>query len=46
MMDFVESVIDYYVRITSHVAQAYASFTHYTSNSLLSYVHVIVCVLA
>ena len=30
--------------ITSHVSQVFASFTHYTSYSLLNIVHVIVCV--
>ena len=44
VMDFVEIVIDLYVYITSHVSQAYASCTHYTSYSLLNCVHDIVCV--
>ena len=43
VMDFVEIVIDLYVHITSHVSQAFASCTHYTSYSLLNCVHVIVC---
>ena len=43
VMDFVELVIDLYVHITSHVSQAFASCTHYTSYSLLNCVHVIVC---
>ena len=33
-----------YSHITSHVSQVFASFTHYTSSSLLNIVHVIVCV--
>ena len=33
-----------YLHITSHVSQVFASFTHYTSYSLLNFVHVIVCV--
>ena len=32
-----------YSHITSHVSQVFASFTHYTSYSLLNIVHVIVC---
>ena len=38
-MNFVEIVIDFY----SHVSQTFASCTHYTSYSLLNFVHVIVC---
>ena len=44
-MNFVEIVIDFYLYITSHVSQAFASCTHYTSYSLLNLVHYIVCVL-
>ena len=33
-----------YSYITSHVSQVFASFTHYTSYSLLNIVYVIVCV--
>ena len=43
-MNFVDFVIDCYSHITSHVSQAFASCTHYTSYSLLNFVHVIVCV--
>ena len=43
VMNFVEIVIDYYSHITSHVSQAFASCTHYTSYPLLNFVHVIVC---
>ena len=42
-MNFVEIVIDFYLHITSHVSQAIASCTHYTSYSLLNLVHDIVC---
>ena len=42
-MNFVESVLDFYLHITSHVSQAFASSTHYTSYSLLNLVHVIMC---
>ena len=31
VMDFVEIVINHYLLITSHVSQAFASCTHYTS---------------
>ena len=44
VMNFVDFVFDYYSHITSHVSQAFASCTHYTSYSLLNFVHVIVCV--
>ena len=44
VMNFVDFVIDCYLHITSHVSQAFASCTHYTSYSLLNIVHVIVCV--
>ena len=43
VMNFVEIVLDYYSHTTSHVSQAFASCTHYTSYSLLNFVHVIVC---
>ena len=43
VMNFVEIVVNYYSHITSHVSQAFASCTHYTSYSLLNFVHVIVC---
>ena len=43
VMNFVEIMIDYYLHITSHVSQAFASCTYYTSYSLLNFVHVIVC---
>ena len=43
-MNFVDFVIDCYSHITSHVSQAFTSCTHYTSYSLLNFVHVIVCV--
>ena len=43
VMNFVEIVLDFYLHITSHVSQAFASCTHYTSYSLLNFVHVIVC---
>ena len=43
VMDFVEIVIDYYLYITSHISQAFASCTHYISYSLLNLVHDIVC---
>ena len=45
-MNFVEIVIDLYLLITTHVSQASASCTHYTSYSLLKFVHVTVCDLA
>ena len=44
VMNFVDFVIDCYTHITSHVTQAFASCTYYTSYSLLNIVHVIVCV--
>ena len=43
VMNFVEIVINYYQLITSHVFQAIASWTHYTSYSLLNLVYDIVC---
>ena len=42
-MNFVKIVINHYLLITSHVSQAIASCTHYTSYSLLNLVHDIVC---
>ena len=44
VMNFVDFVLDCYSHITSHVSQAFASCTHYTSYSLLNIVHVLVCV--
>ena len=44
VMNFINFVIDCYTHITSHVTQVCASFTHYTSYSLLNIVHVIMCV--
>ena len=43
VMNFVEIVLDFYLHITSHVSQVFASCTHYTNYSLLNFVHVIVC---
>ena len=43
VMNFVEIVINYYLRITSYVSQAIASCTHYTIYSLLNFVHINVC---
>ena len=43
VMNFVETMIDFYSHITSHVSQVFASCTHYTSFSLLNFVHAIVC---
>ena len=43
-MNFVDFVFNCYSHITSHVSQVFASFTHYTSYSLLNIVKVIVCV--
>ena len=43
VMNFVEIVIDHYLFITSHVSQAFVSYTHYTSYFLLNLVHYIVC---
>ena len=42
-MNFVEIVLDFYLHITSHVSQVFASCAHYTSYSLLNLVHYIVC---
>ena len=43
VVNFVEIVLDFYLHITLHVSQAFASYAHYTSYSLLNFVHVIVC---
>ena len=43
VMNFVEIVFDFYLHITSHISQAFASCTHYTSYSLLNLVRYIVC---
>ena len=43
VMNFVEIVINYYLRITSYVSQAIASCTHYTSYSFLNLVHDVLC---
>ena len=43
VMNFVNFVFNCYSHIASHVSQAFASFTYYTSYSL-NIVHVIVCV--
>ena len=43
-MNFVDFVLNCHSHITSHVSQVFASFTHYTSYSLLNIVHVIMCV--
>ena len=44
MMNFVDFMLNCYSHITSHVSQAFTSFTHYTSYSLLNIVHINVCV--
>ena len=44
VINFVDFVIDCYSHITSYLSQVFASCTHYTSYSLLNFVHVIVCV--
>ena len=44
VMNFVDFVFNCYSHLTSHISQAFANFTHYTSYSLLNIVHVIVCV--
>ena len=44
MMNFVDFMLNCYSHITSHVSQAFISFTHYTSYSLLNIVHINVCV--
>ena len=44
VMNFLGFAFNCYTHITSHVTQAFASCTHYTSYSLLNIVHVIVCV--
>ena len=43
VMNFVEIVIDFYLHITSHVSQVFASRVNYTSYYLLNFEHVIVC---
>ena len=43
-MNFVDFGINCYSHITSYISQTFASCAHYTSYSLLSFVHVIVCV--
>ena len=43
-MNFVDFVLNCYSHIISHVSQVFASFTHYTSYSLLDIVRVIVCI--
>ena len=43
VMNFVDFVFDFCSHIISHVSQAFASCTHYTSYSLLNLVHYIVC---
>ena len=43
-MNFVDFVFNCYTNTTSHVSQAFASCTHYTSYSLLNILHVSVCV--
>ena len=43
VMNFVEIVIKYYLRITSRVSQAITNCTHYTRYFLLNLVHDIVC---
>ena len=42
-MNNVKIVIDYDLLITSHVSYAFTSCTYFTSYSLLSFVHEIVC---
>ena len=44
-MNCVDFVLDCHSHITSHASQVFASFTHYTSYSLLNNVHASVCVL-
>ena len=36
-------MLDYYLQITPHVSHAFTSCTHFTSYSLLSFVHEILC---
>ena len=43
VMNNVETVIDFYLHITSHVSYAVTSYTHFTSYSLLNLVHEIMC---
>ena len=42
-MNNVEILVDYYLHITLYVSHALTSYTHITSNSLLSFVHEIEC---
>ena len=42
--EFCRLCVYFYSYITSHISQAFASCTHYTSYYLLNFVHVIVCV--
>ena len=44
VMNFVDFVFNCYTHMTSHVSQAFASCTHYTSYSLQNIVNVIMCV--
>ena len=43
-MNFADFVLNCYLHITSHVSQAFTSFTHYISYSLLNIVYVTVYV--
>ena len=43
VMNNVEIMTNYYLHITSHVSHVFTSCTHFTSYSLLSFVHGIVC---
>ena len=43
VMNNVEILVDYYLHITLYVSHALTSYTHITSNSLLSFVHEIEC---
>ena len=43
VMTNVQFVIDYHLHITPHVSHVVTSRTHFTSYSLLSFVHEIVC---
>ena len=44
-MNFVEILIDFYLHITSHVSQIFASCTDYTSYSLLNFVQLLCVIL-
>ena len=44
VMNFADFVLNCYLHITSHVSQAFTSFTHYISYSLLNIVYVTVYV--